>query len=92
MSLHFNDIFLRPLVASDINNRYISWFADPEVTRFLDARNIAIEDSKSYLKNGIITGLYYIFAICISKEATLEKISSSFLLIFFLFLKKLNII
>ena len=68
MSLHLNDIFLRPLVDSDINKRYISWFADPEVTRFLEARNIAIEDSKRYLKNGIVTRMYYIFAICISES------------------------
>lgn len=68
MILQSNDIFLRPLTNIDINAKYISWFADPIVTRFLEARNISIEDSKKYLQNGIETGLYYIFAICINRS------------------------
>ena len=68
MSLSYKDIFIRPIQYSDIDNRYISWFSDPVVTRFLEARNISIEESKQYLKNGKDTGLYYIFAICLSES------------------------
>ena len=40
-----NNIYLRPLEKIDINERYISWFADEEVTKFLKARNISKKDS-----------------------------------------------
>ena len=35
-----DEIYLRPLLKKDINKRYISWFSDVQVTKFLDARNI----------------------------------------------------
>ena len=63
MTLQENNIFLRPLEDRDINNIYTSWFADASVTKFLEARNISVEDSLEYLKKGKETGLYYIFAI-----------------------------
>ena len=66
MSLELNDIYLRLLRPSDINERYISWFSDVSVTKFLEARNITIEDSKAYLQKGHDTGNYYIYAICIA--------------------------
>jgi RimJ/RimL family protein N-acetyltransferase len=34
--LHGNRIYLRPVKESDINNTYLSWLNDSEVTRFLD--------------------------------------------------------
>lgn len=68
MKLEFNDIYIRLLSSSDINERYISWFSDVDVTRFLEARNLTIEDSKSYLQKGHDTGNYYIYAICLSKN------------------------
>ena len=68
MGLQSKDIFLRPLTDIDITDRYISWFSDPIVTKFLESKNITIEDSKLYLKNGIETGLYYIFAICLNEN------------------------
>ena len=68
MKLDFKDIYIRPLKVSDINIRYINWFSDLNVTEFLEARNITIEDSKSYLINGYKTGQYYIYAICLDKK------------------------
>jgi len=68
MILQENDIFLRPLEERDINNIYISWFADAGVTKFLKARNISAVDSLNYLKKGKETGLDYIFAICLSSS------------------------
>ena len=50
MILQENDIFLRPLEERDINNIYISWFADAGVTKFLEVRNISAVDSLNYLK------------------------------------------
>lgn len=61
-------IILRNLKAKDINERYISWFKDHEVTRFLEASNITIEDSINYLNYGISTKTYYLFAICVGKN------------------------
>ena len=68
MKLDFNDVYIRLLRSSDINKRYISWFSDITVTRFLEARNLTIEDSKSYLQKGHDTGNYYIYAICLTKN------------------------
>ena len=58
------NIYLRPLEKKDINKRYISWFADKKVTKFLESRNITEKESKSYLEAGVITGRYYLLAIC----------------------------
>lgn len=58
------DILIRPLRLSDINKNYIDWFSDIEVTKFLEARNISIEESRNYLRSGITNSSYYIYAIC----------------------------
>lgn len=58
-------IYLRPLVEKDITNRYLSWFRDPKVTRFLEARNLTHEEACAYLIEGWKTGSYYMFAICL---------------------------
>ena len=58
-------IILRNLEKSDINQRYISWFRDAEVTRFLEANNVTVDDSIKYLNHGIETKTYYLFAICV---------------------------
>ena len=62
-----DEIYLRPLLKKDINKRYISWFSDVQVTKFLDARNITKKESIYYLQKGIDTGQYYILAICYSR-------------------------
>ncbi|MBO83371.1 MAG: hypothetical protein CL506_03285 [Actinobacteria bacterium] len=61
-------VILRPLEENDITDRYISWFADKEVTRFLESRNITKEDSIKNLRMGIKTGLYHMYAICLAKN------------------------
>ena len=68
MQFSDSDLYIRQLKVSDINNRYIKWFSDDDVTEFLEARNISIAESKSYLKNGHLTGMYYLFAICLVKD------------------------
>ena len=63
-----NDIYIRPLRLEDINAKYISWFNNHNVTKFLDAKNISIEESKNYLIEGIKSKSYYIYAICESNN------------------------
>ena len=57
------DILMKPLKLKDINSKYVSWFADSEVTEYLEAKNISISQSKQYLINGILERTYYIYAI-----------------------------
>ena len=57
-------VTLRPLEESDIDERYVAWFRDPDVTRFLEARDISREDALDYLREGRRTGRYRQLAIC----------------------------
>ncbi|MDO8518155.1 MAG: GNAT family N-acetyltransferase [bacterium] len=59
-----NSIYLRSLTEDDFTERYLSWFCDPEVTRFLFARNITREDAVKHLRDGIKTGNWHMYAIC----------------------------
>jgi len=59
-------IYLRPLREEDIDERYLAWFADPYVTRFLEARNLTRQDSVDYLRQGNETRSYFMHAICLS--------------------------
>lgn len=60
-------IFLRPLEERDIDARYIGWFADGDVTRFIQSRNFSAEDSKAYLRAGRDSGLYHLYAVCLQQ-------------------------
>ena len=60
-----NDIYIRLLSKDDVTERYLSWFKDDLVTKFLDARNLSKEDVLNYIQNGHKTGSYYIYAICL---------------------------
>jgi len=60
-------LFLRPLLESDINERYAAWFADPSVTQFLESRNFSTEESKAYLRAGHETGRYFMYAVCLKQ-------------------------
>lgn len=61
-------VFLRPLEESDIGERYLGWFRDPEVTRFLEARNIEREDALGHLRDGRTSGRWHMYAICRSND------------------------
>lgn len=63
-----NGICLRPLEESDITERYLSWFRDETVTRFLESRNISRDDALQFMRWGKQTGNRRLFAICV--EAT----------------------
>jgi ribosomal-protein-alanine N-acetyltransferase len=57
-------MFLRPMSESDINSEYVSWFADQEVTSFLNARNINLESAQKFFRYGIETKEHVQLAIC----------------------------
>ncbi|MCR9242065.1 MAG: GNAT family N-acetyltransferase [Rhodobiaceae bacterium] len=56
-------VYLRPLIPSDINERYISWFADARVTQFLEARGISEVDALAHLLEGFTDDTWYMYAI-----------------------------
>ncbi|MDZ4776071.1 MAG: hypothetical protein SGJ23_04715, partial [Alphaproteobacteria bacterium] len=45
-------IVARPLASSDINERYLSWFRDEEVVRFLESRNLSRADVITFMETG----------------------------------------
>ncbi len=55
---------LRPLTEADFTEGYLAWFRDPEVTRFLDARNISRTDAIDHLRTGHDGGRWHLYAIC----------------------------
>jgi ribosomal-protein-alanine N-acetyltransferase len=55
---------LRPLAESDFTERYLAWFRDPEVTRFLEASNITRADAVSHLRQGQDGDKWRLYAIC----------------------------
>ncbi len=59
-----DNVYLRPLVEDDFGDRYLSWFRDREITRFLFARNITREDAVKHLRDGKETENWYMYAIC----------------------------
>jgi ribosomal-protein-alanine N-acetyltransferase len=57
-------IVLRALTPEDVTERYLSWFRDDEVTKFLSARNLTREEVIEYLEYGRCTGEYQMLAVC----------------------------
>lgn len=57
-------VYLRPLVEGDFGERYVAWFRDPEVTRFLEARSITREDAIDHLRRGEGGRHWRMFAVC----------------------------
>lgn len=62
---HFGrKIYLRPLVAADVTERYVSWFDDPDVTYFLEAKNIKAEETLEMLASFRTHGDQHLYAVC----------------------------
>lgn len=57
-------VALRPLTEADFTERYLAWFADPVVTRFLEARNITCADAIEHLRQGLDDEAWRLYAIC----------------------------
>jgi hypothetical protein len=45
-------VFLRLLREDDIDDRYLSWFRDPLITRYLEAKNLTREEALEHLHYG----------------------------------------
>jgi [ribosomal protein S5]-alanine N-acetyltransferase len=61
-------VFLRLLEPSDVNETYLSWFRDDEVTSFLevDGKSLTVDKVVDYIHAGRETGSYYMYAICLN--------------------------
>ncbi len=59
---------LRPLTEDDITDAYLGWFRDPEVIRFLDARNITREDAVHHLRHGREANSWFLYASCVAGD------------------------
>ena len=62
-----SDVVLRPLEEADFTEAYLAWFRDPEVTRFLEARDITRDDAIAHLRAGRRGGGWHLYAICLGK-------------------------
>jgi ribosomal-protein-alanine N-acetyltransferase len=63
-----NRLFLRELVHADVNEDYLGWFRNNEVTSFLevDGNSLTVKNVTDYIDEGNRTGSYKMFAICLS--------------------------
>lgn len=58
-------IYLRPMLESDIDERYLSWFRDEEVTRYLESKYITADDALAFLRWGQQTNRRFMYAVCL---------------------------
>jgi len=61
-----DSLILRPLVESDITARYLSWFQDERVTKYLEVRNLTKQECLAFVRNSI-AGKYFPLAICVNR-------------------------
>lgn len=61
-------IHLRELRHSDVTDRYLSWFSDDDVTRFLEVRDLKYNEVIEYMDYGRKTGTYFMYAICVNEN------------------------
>lgn len=57
-------VMLRPLTPADVTPRYLNWFADPEVHRYLEVRAISADEACTYIEEGWTKNTYFMCAIC----------------------------
>lgn len=61
-------VYLRQLTPEDATEIYLSWFRDPVVTEYLEARNLTRKDVVDYMVGGRESGLHVMFGI-IAKDS-----------------------
>lgn len=62
-----SEISLRSIEEGDVTDRYLSWFRDAEVVRFLEARNLTRDDVLEFIRDG--RGITrYMDAICLANS------------------------
>lgn len=57
-------VFLRPLTADDVTERYLAWFSDDSVTRYLEVRSVTRREATDYIERGTETNAYFMCAVC----------------------------
>jgi ribosomal-protein-alanine N-acetyltransferase len=55
-----SEITLRPLLESDVTEKYLSWFKDERVTKYIEAKNLTKEECLNYIRN---QDGYFLYAI-----------------------------
>jgi len=65
-----NRVYLRTLRITDVNENYLNWFNDSDVTKFLEIRgkDLSKDIVRNYIQEGRKTKSYYMYAICLSKN------------------------
>lgn len=61
-------IHLRELRHEDVTDRYLSWFRDADVTRFLEVRDLKSQEVIEYMDYGRKAGTYFMYAICVNEN------------------------
>lgn len=56
-------VYLRQLCPEDVGETYLSWFRDPVVTEYLDARDLTRQDVINYMVSGHDSGLHIMYGI-----------------------------
>jgi [ribosomal protein S5]-alanine N-acetyltransferase len=56
-------VYLRPMTADDVTDRYIAWFRDSKVVEFLDSSHFEKQDTIEYLRVGYETRGYFMNAV-----------------------------
>jgi ribosomal-protein-alanine N-acetyltransferase len=63
-------VYLRELTHDDINDNYLSWFRNNEVTSFLevDGNSLTYQMVSDYIDEGRNNGSYFMYAICLAEN------------------------
>lgn len=64
-------LLLQELEERHVDERYLSWFQDKNVTRFLEAKNLSKQQVIDHLRYGRDTNTYFMYAI-ISRESSMH--------------------
>jgi [ribosomal protein S5]-alanine N-acetyltransferase len=60
-------VYLRKLTPEDVNEQYLAWFLDADVTKFLSVNGETLSQKTviDYIQYGINTHTYYMYAVCL---------------------------
>ncbi|MBT3237550.1 MAG: GNAT family N-acetyltransferase [Rhodospirillaceae bacterium] len=61
-------VYLRGLNDDDVTDRYLSWFSDEDVTRYLEIKSLTREDALKFLHHGRETGKYHLYGIVLKED------------------------
>jgi len=60
-------VYLRELTPEDVTPRYLNWFKNDDVTKFLFVKNLTTKDVVDYMEHGRKTNTYYMYGICVNE-------------------------